>query len=249
MLKRSVGAEAKRRLIYLDPSEIRMSEKDKSDISGLTESIRHNGLLCPLTVRRGAFGYELVCGHRRYRACVAAGMRKLPCLLVSADDKARAVMKLTENIHRSDTDPFVLAEKISDAMRDYNMSSCEIAGRLGVSRNELAKLLGLLKYDDSVRESLLNESTRVSRAEDQNEKPRERAREDTVPTRKPPHKVAVGDVRFFINSFNRVVAVMREAGYVVSSVTSEHDDTVEFTVKAGKSPAAASYNRQLPLSM
>lgn len=116
MLKRAVGASAKNRLIYLRPEEIRTLEKDRSDISSLVESIRHNGLLTPLTVRRSSYGYELILGGRRYRAAVCAGLRKLPCLLVKADDLTLELIRLADGIHSRATEPISLAERAEEAM-------------------------------------------------------------------------------------------------------------------------------------
>ena len=107
----SIKFGTRRKFIYLYPRQLRLTEKNTSDISGLAESIRYNGLLNPLVVRRSANAYEIICGARRYRASLAAGLRKIPCLLIDADDRTAAVLKLTENIHHSETDVFALAEK------------------------------------------------------------------------------------------------------------------------------------------
>ena len=112
----------RRKFVYLNPGQLRLVERSTSDISGLAESIRYNGLLNPLTVRRSASGYEIICGARRYRAAMLAGLRKIPCLLLDVDDRTVATLRLTENIHHYEGDIFSLAEKTGEVMRQYNIS-------------------------------------------------------------------------------------------------------------------------------
>ena len=84
--------------IHPSPFQARKSF-DEQELTALAQSIRENGLLQPVTVRRAAEGYELVAGERRLRACQLAKMTTIPAILCSyADDRtARAVLRLPEN--------------------------------------------------------------------------------------------------------------------------------------------------------
>lgn len=224
--------ERKNKLILLKPSDIHSVGRLCEDVSGLAESIRYNGVLSPLLVRRSAKGYELICGRRRYFAAIAAGVRKIPCLITDADDKTAAIIRLTEKIHRSETDIYSVALEADGLMREFRMSYHEAAGRLGMTQPELAELLGTLRYTEEQFRRL---------SEKQNTKKcRERAEPEpqkSADTPKP-SKIAVNDIRLFTNSLDRVIAAMREAGFSVKSVTGETEDYVEYTVRAEKSRKA-----------
>jgi ParB family chromosome partitioning protein len=216
----------RRKFIYLNPGQLRLVERSTSDISGLAESIRYNGLLNPITVRRSASGYEIICGARRYRAALAAGLRKIPCLFIDADDRTVATLRLTENIHHFEGDVFAIAEKAGEVMRQYNISYHEMAGLLGMSQPELVELLGMLRFTPEQRKRM-TENAEMSRqsASDQDieiDKPR-----PTV-TKK------ITDIRLYKNSLNRIVGVMRESGFNAKSTVCEDEGVFEFTLVASK---------------
>ncbi len=227
MLKSRGKSKSIKKLTFLAPDKIRLTVKDSSNVSGLAESIRHNGLLSPLTVRQTPYGYELVCGVRRYRACILAGIRKIPCLVVTADDKTAALMRVTENIHKSDTDVFLTAEKVDKVMREFNSSYHETAALLGISQPELMKLLGMLRFTQKEREEMKSRQYEKVLIK---EEPKAHQNES------PNSKIVSSDIRIFINSFNRIVAAMRNAGYSVKSVTSEVGESIEYSIITDKTP-------------
>ena len=75
---------------------------DDAALKELCESIRQNGVLQPLCVRRGETGWVLIAGERRLRAAKMAGLKEVPCLAVKAEEEEGAVLALIENIQRSD---------------------------------------------------------------------------------------------------------------------------------------------------
>ena len=88
-------------------------EFDEIELAGLAESIRRNGILQPITVRRRADGcYELIAGERRLRAARLAGLAEVPCILMKADNRKAAILGLVENVQRADLNPFEEAEAI-----------------------------------------------------------------------------------------------------------------------------------------
>ena len=99
--------------IHPSPFQARKSF-DEQELTALAQSIRENGLLQPVTVRRAAEGYELVAGERRLRACQLAKMTTIPAILCSYADDRTAALGLLENIQRADLNPFEQAQGLRD---------------------------------------------------------------------------------------------------------------------------------------
>ena len=78
----------------------------KEELEQLAESIRQNGLLQPIVVRRDRDGYVLVAGERRWRACKMAGLRTIPAIVQDYSASEGAVLALIENMQRSDLNFF-----------------------------------------------------------------------------------------------------------------------------------------------
>lgn len=217
----------RRKFIYLNPGQLRLAERSTSDVSGLAESIRYNGLLNPITVRRSASGYEIICGARRYRAAMVAGLRKIPCLLLDVDDRTVATLRLTENIHHFDEDVFTLAEKTGEVMRQYNISYHEMAGLLGMSQPELMELLGMLRFTPEQRKKMTERRPITVKEKEKTVSAQPDALKQSV-TKK------ITDIRLYKNSLNRIVGVMRESGFNAKSTVSEDEGVFEFTLVASK---------------
>ena len=124
------------------------------DIDSLAQSIKQNGLLQPLTVRRTDDGYQLVAGERRLRAAKMLGMEFVPCIPVTITERNSAVMALIENIQRKDLSYFDEAEAIAKLIDFYGMTQEDAAIKLGKSQPSIANKLRLLKLDEEVREKL-----------------------------------------------------------------------------------------------
>ena len=75
---------------------------DEEALEELAQSIRENGLIQPITVREVDNHYEIIAGERRYRACIKAGFREIPCYIMSPSDEEAAQMALVENVQRQD---------------------------------------------------------------------------------------------------------------------------------------------------
>ena len=222
MKKFTLGGGQK--FLWLYPRQLRLTERDSSDITGLSESIRYNGLLNPITVRRRTGGYEIICGARRYRASLVAGLRKIPCLVLDADDRTAALLRLTENLHHSDADIFAVAEKTDEVMRKFNISYHEAAGLLGMSQPELMELLGMLRFTPEQRKRL------------KENKPEPMPYEEPSSSGRQINK-KITDLRLYINSLNRIVGVMRESGFDAKSTVSESEGVLEFKLIASKKEA------------
>ena len=114
--------------IHPSPFQARKSF-DEQELTALAQSIRENGLLQPVTVRRAAEGYELVAGERRLRACQLAKMTTIPAILCSYADDRTAALGLLENIQRADLNPFEQAQGLRDVMVLWDCTQAEAAKR------------------------------------------------------------------------------------------------------------------------
>ena len=143
------------RVVEVDISDIRpnphqpRSEFDIADIQSLADSILQNGILQPLTVRRGENRYELIAGERRLRAAKLAGLRAVPCIILDISSRNSAIMALVENIQRQDLSFFDEASAIEKLITYYGMTQEDAAAKLGKAQSTIANKLhedGLVRY-------------------------------------------------------------------------------------------------------
>ena len=101
--------------IHPSPYQARTTFNEQ-ELAGLAQSIRENGLLQPITVRKTDSGYELVAGERRLRACKLARMETISAILCDCGDQRTAALGLLENIQREDLNPFEQAQGLRDVI-------------------------------------------------------------------------------------------------------------------------------------
>ena len=120
----------------------------------LAESIRQHGILQPLSVRRVGAGYELIAGERRLRAAQIAGLREIPCIVMTMDEKESSMAAMVENLQRQDLDFIEEATGIARLMEQFRMSQEQVARLLGKSQSAVANKLRLLRHSDPVLQAL-----------------------------------------------------------------------------------------------
>ena len=145
--KKPLGKVVALPLEQIEPSPYQARRTfDEEELAGLAASIRENGLLQPVTVRRAGEGrYELIAGERRLRACKLAGMDKVPAIIRDAADGETAALGLLENIQRADLNPFEQARGLQDILALWGCTQAEAAKRLGMAQPTLANKLRLLQ--------------------------------------------------------------------------------------------------------
>jgi ParB family transcriptional regulator, chromosome partitioning protein len=126
----------------------------------LANSIRANGVIQPLIVRRTGSTYQIIAGERRWRAAQMAGLTELPVVLHDAAERQLLELALIENIQREDLGPLEVAHAFERLQQDAGLSQEEIAQRTGKDRASIANYLRLLKLPNRVQ-SLL-EASRLS---------------------------------------------------------------------------------------
>ena len=125
-----------------------------AELDELALSIREVGILQPLTVRRRERGWELIAGERRLRAAALAGLERVPCLAVEADDDRSTLLALVENVQRQDLDFWEEALALDKLIGVCRLSQSEAAKKLGKSQSALANKLRLLKLPEDVLRAL-----------------------------------------------------------------------------------------------
>lgn len=136
--------------IHPNPRQPRKSF-DAEAGSGLSESIRAQGLLQPVLVRRRlAGGYELIAGERRWRAAREAGLPTVPAVVRDADDRDTLLLGLVENVAREQLSPVEEARAYATLLDEFSLSLGEVAGRVGRSKPSVSNRLRLLELPDDV---------------------------------------------------------------------------------------------------
>ena len=142
------------------------TEFSNEALKSLSESIRENGIMQPVCVRRKGALYEIISGERRTRAAKLAGLNEVPCIIMSVDDEQAAVLALIENIQRKDLSYFEEALAIEKLISCYGLTQEQAAARLGKAQSTIANKLRLLRFSDSERRLMLmgNLSERQARS-------------------------------------------------------------------------------------
>jgi len=123
----------------------------ENELQELAESIRENGILQPIVVRRSGSGYELVAGERRLRASRILELKEIPALVRDIDDENTLKLALLENLQREDLNPLEKAAGFKALKEELGVSTAEIARSLGKGRSTIANTIRLLKLPEDIR--------------------------------------------------------------------------------------------------
>lgn len=119
----------------------------------LADSIRSQGVVQPIVVRPlPDGGYEILAGERRWRAAQLAGLHEVPVVVREMDDKAAALLAMTENVQREDLNPVDEAEGIARLVDELGLTHKEIAEALGYKREQISHLLRVSRLEIPVKD-------------------------------------------------------------------------------------------------
>lgn len=232
---------------------------DYNELENLAQSIRENGILQPITVRkREDKKYELVSGERRLRAARLVGMVKIPSIVINIDDKNSAMFSIIENLQRQSLNFFEEAEAIEKLVGEYAMSREEVAQKLGLAPSTVSNKLRILRLPEEMRFELARAGLTESHArallmlEDDNQRARalsiivdrhlnvaesERMINQMINRNNRSRNPLRGirDVRLFINTLNHAVDTIRRAGVEADAARSETEEYIEYVVRIPKS--------------
>ena len=117
----------------------------EAGLQELAESIRANGLVQPVLLRRAGQRFQLVVGERRWRAARLAGLETIPAVVRDLSDREALELALTENLLREDLNPMEMAHGLDALQSKHALTHEEIASRLGVNRSTVTNTLRLLR--------------------------------------------------------------------------------------------------------
>lgn len=129
-------------------------EADK--LEGLAASIKENGVIQPIVVRRSQGGFEIIAGERRWRAARQAGLATIPAILQDVSDEKMLEMALVENIQRDALSPIEEAQAYHLLSDQFGLTQEQIAQRVGRSRSAITNTLRLLQLPSSIQEDVIH---------------------------------------------------------------------------------------------
>ncbi|HEY5079651.1 MAG TPA: ParB/RepB/Spo0J family partition protein [Opitutaceae bacterium] len=136
----------------VEPSPYQARREIAADqLAELAESIRSEGLLQPIVVRRHGEKFQLVAGERRWRAFQLLKIRSIPARVVEASDASAASIGLIENLQREGLNPIEEALGFASLVRDFDLTQETAAERVGRSRASVANALRLLSLDAEIQ--------------------------------------------------------------------------------------------------
>ncbi len=243
-------------LIIPNPHQPRTAFPDP-DLRQLSESIRQNGLLQPISVRQRGERFELIAGERRLRAAKIAGLREIPCIVMEINERNSAILALVENIQRQDLGFFDEAAAIEKLITYYGMTQEDAAMKLGKAQSTIANKVRLLRLTPEERELILDNhlTERHARALLRLNHPEERMevihkiikqhlnvertellidqilgknRERELFRKR---SVLFRDVRLFVNTINKAVETMQAAGIAADAQKMQFEDYMEYRIR------------------
>ncbi len=122
----------------------------------LSKSIKENGIIQPIIVRKKGRKYELIAGERRLRAAEMAGLKTVPSIVKDIDDGKSAKFALIENIQREDLNPVEEAKAYRSIMDKYSISQEELSKEVGKSRSYISNSLRLLNLEDEILDYIVD---------------------------------------------------------------------------------------------
>ncbi|MBE6730709.1 MAG: ParB/RepB/Spo0J family partition protein [Ruminococcaceae bacterium] len=242
--------------IYPNPYQPR-KVFNEDEIEKLSESIKENGLLQPVTVRKQGSRYILIAGERRLRAVKRAGLKEIKAIVTECEVKDAAIYALIENIIRKDLGYFEEAEAIERLINEKKLSREEISSRLSMSESSISNKLRLLKLSKGER-SIIEKNRlterharallRITDEEDRLrvleaiiknglsvKKTEELINKILFPEIKKTRKLMVPkDIRLFINTIDHAVSTMLTAGIEAKSQKNETEEYIECIVRIPK---------------
>ena len=147
-------AEIDINLIEANPFQPRI-EFDEEALAELAQSIKEQGIIQPVTVRKLGYNrYQLISGERRLRASKLAGLAKIPAFIRIANDEQMLELALIENIHRENLNALEVAISYQRLIDECNLTQEQLSEKLGKSRSAIANFLRLLKLPAEIQIAL-----------------------------------------------------------------------------------------------
>ena len=231
---------------------------NKQALEDLSENIKENGILQPLTATKLPNGrYQLIAGHRRLLAASKAGLETVPVILLNKTEEEIAVLAVIENLQREDLNFFEQAMAIQSLMTNLNLTQAAVGQKLSLSQPAIANKLKLLQFSKEQQIKILacNLSERHARAVSR--LPREKQDKaldhiirnnlnvsatdryvNSLLSPKTKHKqsmkVKIKDIRIFTNTITKAIKIMQTAGIQAHCQQSEDSSAIHWQITVPK---------------
>jgi ParB family chromosome partitioning protein len=139
--------------VLRDPAQPRKTF-DELKLRELAESIRTQGVIQPVLVRRDGADYRLIAGERRWRAAQLAGLHEIPAVIRDVSAAEAFELALVENLQRTDLNPLEEAEGYRRLIQEFGLTQDQVGERVGRDRTSIANALRLLQLPDGVKQLL-----------------------------------------------------------------------------------------------
>ena len=153
-------AEDKDSVIYIKVHDITPNANqprkvfNEEKLEELAASIRQNGIIQPIVVRKKSRGYEIVAGERRWRASIKAGLDQVHCLVRELSDEQNMLIAIIENMQREDLNPIEEAEGLRQMTEHFGLTQEQISKSVGKSRPYITNSMRLLKLPSYIKDSV-----------------------------------------------------------------------------------------------
>lgn len=222
-------------------------------VKSLALSIKENGLLQPISVRKLDDKYELIAGERRYRACLYNGDKQIKAVIYDMSDEESATLSLIENIQRENLNAVEQAMAMARIMKNEDITQNELADRLGYKQSTVANKLRLLKLPDYIKNALSHGQITERHARALLKVPEDRLREvfntiverdynvskteeyikELLETNK--HSLGISsNVQIGINTINKAYDMVKKSGIDANYQVTEYGDNVKITIRFKK---------------
>ena len=253
-------------IIFPNPYFCRNNNYAALDI--LADSIRENGILQPIFVRSENDGYQVITGGRRLMAAKVAGLTRIPCIIMDADDPQAGLFTIIENTQRSEISFFDCAEILNILINKAQMNIEYVSKKTGLPVTEIYKKLSLLSLPEDIKNSLIKNNLSEKHAllllQIKNNEQKKRAlnniieknltaqqTENLIKNMMFPKinnhdsvdKKSFNDVQILFNSIDRAIEIMRSAGVHTETEKIDSSDYLEYTIRIPKT-AQTKINRR-----
>lgn len=228
---------------------------DEEKIEELANSIKENGLIQPIIVRKKDKKYEIIAGERRYRACKLAGLKEISCVIEDYNDQEVSTLAIIENIQREDLSPIEEAKAYQSLMNEYHYKQSELAKIVGKKQSTIANKLRLLKLSDDVifavdRKQITERHARAMLSVDKDKqtdilkevlkKQLNVSQTEKLVNKKPkpkkpkPKKAISQNVKIALNTINQATAMIEKTGIHLNQEVEDLDEEYVITIRIKK---------------
>ena len=231
---------------------------NRQALEDLSENIKENGILQPLTATRLPNGrYQLIAGHRRLLAASKAGLDTVPVIVLDKSEEEVAVLAVIENLQREDLNYFEQAMAIQSLMTNLNLTQAAVGQKLSISQPAVANKLKLLQFSKEQQMKMLAFNLTERHARAISRLPGEKQDKaidyiirnslnvsatdryiNSLLTPKQKHKqktiVNIKDIRLFTNTITKAVKIMQSAGVKADYNSHEDENCIHYQITVPK---------------